>query len=97
VTQSLSSSLLGRPQSEHQFKEFYGGVFARDRADMEMSTTVYFLGIIDTLTTYDFKKRSEHMFKSFIHDSVLLTCFSLCSYIFSSTCRNSFPALMKFL
>src|SRR5262249_36194336 len=31
---------------------------------------VYFLGIIDVLTLYNLKKKSEHTFKSIFHDSV---------------------------
>ncbi len=31
---------------------------------------IYFIKIIDTLTSYDFKKRSEQLIKSLIHDPV---------------------------
>jgi hypothetical protein len=54
------------------FEEFYGGIISRDSQGEKTGTEIYFLGIIDTLTTYDLKKRGEHVLKSLIHDSVRL-------------------------
>lgn len=64
------SHVEGRPQPTSLFREYAGGLISRDDRNYEQSTEIYFLGIIDILTTYDFKKRSEHVFKSLIHDSV---------------------------
>ena len=35
--------------------------------------TIYMVGLIDILTQYDLKKKAEHRFKSFAHDSVSST------------------------
>lgn len=45
-------------------------------------------GIIDTLTTYDFKKRSEHVLKSFIHDAVCTLLNSSFAHIFTLVERD---------
>lgn len=42
----------------------HGGIRAKTP-----SKEVYFLGIVDILTQYDFKKRSEHMLKSLVYYS----------------------------
>jgi len=46
-----------------------GGILSHDQNGKERGKEVYLMGIIDILTTYDFKKKGEHMLKSFIHDA----------------------------
>ncbi|GAM23152.1 hypothetical protein SAMD00019534_063270 [Acytostelium subglobosum LB1] len=38
--------------------------------------TVYFIGLVDTLTTYDFKKRGEHAIKSVLFDKTQISAIS---------------------
>lgn len=54
------------------FEEYHGGIISRDPFGNKTGEEIYFLGIIDTLTTYDLKKKGEHVLKSLIHDSVCL-------------------------
>jgi len=45
---------------------------------------VYYFGIIDILTTYDLKKRGEHVLKSIVYDKVplvFLFCFCFLNFI----------------
>jgi 1-phosphatidylinositol-4-phosphate 5-kinase len=46
------------------FRQYYGGILSEDK------TEVYFMGIIDLLTTYSYKKMGEFFAKSLVHDSV---------------------------
>lgn len=56
-----------RPRSQSVFKRHHGGVSS---GGGESGGEVYWLGLIDILTTYSFKKKSEHTLKSIFHDSV---------------------------
>jgi len=49
------------------FKKFHNGILSADRS------AVYFIGIIDTLTEYNLKKRGEHFAKSLLHGSSLIS------------------------
>jgi len=53
------------------FRELcHGGVIARAENDRPLEAEeIYFLGIIDILTVYNFKKKSEHTIKSLLYDS----------------------------
>lgn len=44
-----------------------GGFQSTDEQDRP-TTTLYYMGIIDILTPYDAKKKSEHFFKSMTQD-----------------------------
>jgi hypothetical protein len=44
----------------------YGGVVARSRSGEELKE-VYYIGLIDILTAYDFKKKSELAIKTILH------------------------------
>ncbi len=44
----------------------YGGVLARNRNGEELKE-VYYIGLIDILTAYDLKKRSELAIKTILH------------------------------
>lgn len=56
--------------SRSAFRRDHGGIVARGPGG-ERKNEVYFIGIIDILTVYNFKKKSEHTLKSIFHDSVL--------------------------
>eukprot|EP01132_Coremiostelium_polycephalum_P008352 gene8352-10258_t len=45
------------------FQKHYGGILSVDHKE------IYFIAIIDILTTWDFRKKYENMFKSLVHDS----------------------------
>jgi len=51
------------------FNDYCGGIISRDSKGQKRGPEMYFIGLIDTLTTYDFKKYGEHVLKSIIHDS----------------------------
>lgn len=58
--------------SRRRFCYFYaedGGLRATDEEDRE-SILLYFLGVIDILTPYNFKKKTEHLVKSLTQDKV---------------------------
>eukprot|EP01125_Pyxidicula_operculata_P012625 TRINITY_DN4150_c1_g1_i1.p1 TRINITY_DN4150_c1_g1~~TRINITY_DN4150_c1_g1_i1.p1 ORF type:complete len:2406 (+),score=580.76 TRINITY_DN4150_c1_g1_i1:18-7235(+) len=57
-----------RPTSTSLFREYLGGIVSRNSLGYERKF-VLFIGIIDFLTMYDFKKKGEHVLKSIIHDS----------------------------
>jgi hypothetical protein len=65
----LTASANIRQGKRPTFREHHGGVVARDENE-ELLDEVYFLGVIDILTIYNFKKKSEHTFKSLLYDSV---------------------------
>ena len=44
----------------------YGGIVARTRSGEELKE-VYFIGLIDILTAYDLKKKSELAIKTILH------------------------------
>jgi len=56
------------------FSQYHGGIMSLDK------TEVYFIGIIDILTTWDFRKRSEKTFKSLFHDANQLSAISPVPY-----------------
>lgn len=65
-----TSELPNAPLEERQNCIFYsddGGFQATDEEDRP-APVLYFLGIIDILTPYDTKKKSEHFFKSLTQD-----------------------------
>ncbi|KAG0186822.1 Phosphatidylinositol-4-phosphate 5-kinase [Apophysomyces sp. BC1034] len=65
-----ASELPEDPFEERQNCAFYsdeGGFQSTDEYDRP-TTSLYFMGIIDILTPYDVKKKSEHFFKSFTQD-----------------------------
>ncbi|KAJ2092784.1 Phosphatidylinositol-4-phosphate 5-kinase [Coemansia sp. RSA 986] len=63
------------PLPESMFQElrysiFYredGGILSSDRAD-NPGQLIYYLGVIDILTSYNLVKRTEHIVKSVVHD-----------------------------
>lgn len=57
---SVDSQVSSREGSA--FKRFHGGILSEDKNE------VYVLGIIDTLTEYNYKKRGENLAKSFLHN-----------------------------
>ncbi|KAI9311852.1 hypothetical protein BX666DRAFT_2021189 [Dichotomocladium elegans] len=65
-----ASDLPKRPSEERRHCVFYaedGGFRSTDEND-QPTQILYFLGIIDILTPYNFMKKSEHFFKSFTQD-----------------------------
>jgi 1-phosphatidylinositol-4-phosphate 5-kinase len=52
------------------------GGFGSTNANNEPSTEIYYLGIIDILTSYSFTKKAEHMWKGLTNEEVIdaLTC-----------------------
>merc|ERR1712137_27091 len=53
--------------SQNLFKRFHNGILSADK------TAIYFIGIIDTLTEYNLKKRGEHFAKSILHGPSLIS------------------------
>ncbi|KAI9313741.1 hypothetical protein BX666DRAFT_1973038 [Dichotomocladium elegans] len=65
-----SSDLPELPSEERRWCIFYaedGGFISTDEED-KPGLSLYFVGIIDILTPYNFVKRSEHMWKSITQD-----------------------------
>jgi len=50
------------------FKEYQGGILSKDSENKEIGEDLYFIGLIDILTAYDFKKKGEHVLKSLVWD-----------------------------
>lgn len=90
-----------RIPQEAVFKSDSGGIRGVMADGVTPSNTVYYLGIIDILQTYNTKKHAEHLFKGLIHDGVrpilvgllysniFLGChfFSECSKVRREVCR----------
>ncbi|KYQ88527.1 ankyrin repeat-containing protein [Tieghemostelium lacteum] len=56
------------------FQQYYGGILSLDKRE------VYFISIIDTFTTWDFRKKYENMLKSIVHDSTQISAINPFSY-----------------
>jgi len=61
------------PSNTRQTQTYRGSAFQRDYGGMkgkgpEGGQKIYFIGLIDILTVYDFKKMSESLFKSLFND-----------------------------
>jgi 1-phosphatidylinositol-4-phosphate 5-kinase len=50
------------------FQQFHGGVGSAAKSE------VYFMGLIDMLTSYNYKKIGEHLSKSVVYDSMQVSC-----------------------
>jgi len=62
------------PTSNSLWTQDFGGVLSEDKAEL------YFLGIIDNLTNWDFRKMSEHFAKSFFQDSTQISAIRPTAY-----------------
>lgn len=61
-----------KDQSERRYFIFYqdeGGIRATDQYDHN-ENKIYYLGVIDILTPYNWKKRIEHLWRSMQYDKV---------------------------
>jgi len=56
-----------------------GGILAKDN-NGDTLNEVYFFGLIDILTQYDLKKKSEHALKSILYDDTKLSAISPTPY-----------------
>lgn len=56
-----------------------GGFRSTDENDRPTSI-LYYLGVIDILTAYDAKKKSEHFFKSMTHDKHAISSVNAAEY-----------------
>ena len=67
IATTLEKFVSGLSEDDHPeeriglFKKFHNGILSTDK------TAVYYIGIIDTLTQYNLKKRGEHFAKSLLH------------------------------
>jgi len=69
---STLSSMCMKKKKKVDIREKCGGILARDERDEPLEEEeLYFMGVIDILTVYNFKKKSEHTIKSLLYDSVL--------------------------
>ncbi|KAL6067104.1 Phosphatidylinositol phosphate kinase 6 [Balamuthia mandrillaris] len=59
----------GTPATFSLFRKDHGGIRAAGAAANEL----YFFGLIDILTVYNLKKRSEHTFKAILYDSTQIS------------------------
>jgi len=68
-------SMPGTKLSPHRrkdrsiFRRYHSGMIEKTKGG-KRGKDIYFLGIIDVLTQYDFKKKGEHVLKSFLHNKV---------------------------
>jgi 1-phosphatidylinositol-4-phosphate 5-kinase len=71
--QTLSNGQLPqKDQSERKYFVFYqdeGGIRATDEYDRN-EKKIYYLGVIDILTPYNWKKKIEHCWRSMQYDKV---------------------------
>ena len=70
-------SLLIGFAKDKEIPEVDGVLMAFQSVD---KSRVYYVGLIDTLTLYDMKKRGEHVMKSIIHDSAQISAVDSVSY-----------------
>jgi hypothetical protein len=91
--QQPDATAAERPPPQSVFKRHHGGVSGGGAGS---GGEVYWLGLIDILTTYSFKKKSEHTLKSIFHDpvptstschSALFTLLTVCTYVSCGVCR----------
>lgn len=74
---TLGADSLSLPEeavSDRQQFIFYqdeGGIRATDESNKPLDT-IYYLGVIDILTPYNFKKKAEHLWKGLSADIVSL-------------------------
>jgi 1-phosphatidylinositol-4-phosphate 5-kinase len=71
----VSNRLPDRDRSERRHYIFYqdeGGIRATDQLNQPIDT-LYYMGIIDILTPYGWKKWFENFFKGFVEDKVSQT------------------------
>ncbi|EFA78513.1 ankyrin repeat-containing protein [Heterostelium album PN500] len=70
----LDEGFFKKKSATSLFQQHYGGILSSDKKE------VYFIAIIDTLTTWNYKKKYENMFKSLVHDSSQLSAIDPSSY-----------------
>ncbi len=61
---SNNSNKNSNHNNTSQFSKDFGGIISQDQSE------IYFMGIIDTFTTWDYRKMGEHLAKSLFHDTV---------------------------
>ncbi|GAM22814.1 hypothetical protein SAMD00019534_059890, partial [Acytostelium subglobosum LB1] len=71
---SNSSSANNTIGKSSIFQQHYGGILSSDKKE------VYFIAIIDILTSWDFRKKYENMFKSLVHESSQLSAIDPARY-----------------
>ncbi|KAI7884910.1 SAICAR synthase-like protein [Lichtheimia hyalospora FSU 10163] len=77
-----ASELPDEPLEDRLGSVFYtddGGFRSTDENDRPTSI-LYYLGVIDILTAYDAKKKSEHFFKSMTHDKHAISSVNAAEY-----------------
>ncbi|KAI9319917.1 hypothetical protein BX666DRAFT_2018084 [Dichotomocladium elegans] len=78
----LNTSELPDEPLEDRRGAFYAddGGFRSTDEDDQPTTMLYYLGVIDILTTYDAKKKSEHFFKSITQDKHAISSVNAAEY-----------------
>lgn len=77
-----SSQLPETPSDERKYCIFYsedGGFRSTDESD-ETTDKLYFMGVIDILTPYNFVKKAEHFFKSFTQNKNTISAVNPIAY-----------------
>ncbi|KAI9262944.1 hypothetical protein EDC94DRAFT_607877 [Helicostylum pulchrum] len=77
-----SSQLPESPSDERKYCVFYsedGGFISTDEID-QATDKLYFLGVIDILTPYNFMKKTEHLFKSFTQNKTTISAINPIAY-----------------